>query len=282
MSIWGVAIVVIKYTLQFIDPISFLFYRFIITSVIFLLPFLFYLKKHPLPTKAIPRLFLLGTLSTTIVLLLLFIGMQYTTAMDVALISILGPILIVIGGALFLKEQVTSREKSGLTIAAFGTFLTVLEPILKRENRLTPALWGNFLVFASYLGWAAYTLLWKAESKKYHPLVITSFNFFSGLLTLTPIFLINKTFNFELLTFNFQALPGLLYMSLLSSVVAYFTYNWGVSLIEASEATVFEYIKPLFAAPLAVLWLKESVTPVFLLGALIISLGVFVAEYRHR
>lgn len=282
MAIWGVAIVVIKYTLQFIDPVSFLFYRFCLTSAILFPFFLFYVKKHPLPLNKIPRLLFLGTLSTTVCLLFLFIGIQYTTAIDVSLISILGPILIVFGGAYFLKEKVTKRERTGLSIAVLGTLITVLEPVIKKESYPAPALWGNFLVFASYLSWTAYTLLWKVDCKKYHPLVITSFNFFSGLITLAPIFII-KTLNLQLTTFNLQnALPGLLYMSLASSVVAYLTYNWGISLIEASEATVFEYIKPLFAAPLAVLYLKEQVTPVFVLGAIIITLGVFLAEYKPR
>lgn len=281
MIIWGVAIVVIKYTLQFIDPINFLFYRFLLTSFILLPFFLIYIKKHPLPWNKVPRLFALGTLSTTVVLIILFTGLKYTTAIDASLISVLGPILIVFGGAIFLKEKVTHREKLGLVIAVLGSLITILEPLLRNQNHSTSTLFGNLLVFCHYIGWAVYTLLWKAESKKYHPLVITSFNFFSGLITITPIFLLTlpTTHNPQPIT---QAIPGLLYMSLLSSVIAYFTYNWGVSLIEASEATVFEYIKPLFAAPLAVLWLKESITPLFLLGAFVISIGVILAEYKPK
>jgi drug/metabolite transporter (DMT)-like permease len=72
-------------------------------------------------------------------------------------------------------------------------------------------------------------------------------------------------------------------MSIISSIVAYFTYNLGYSLIEASEAVIFDYLKPILAAPIAVVWLGEQITLPFLLGAGIIAAGVVLTEYRpHR
>lgn len=289
--IWGVAIPVIKYTLNFIDPLSFLFFRFLISSAVLFPFFLMFMRTHPLSKRDLPKLFFLGILATTIVLSLLFWGMEYTTAIDVCLISVLGPIMIVFGGAYFLKEKVTGKEKFGLSIAVFGALIAVLEPLLKR-NAHHGALFGNMLVFLSYIIWAVYTLLYKKESLKYHPLVVTFFNFFSGLITLTPIFLIQKfpITNYKLFasqsSFGAQitppavAIPGILYMSIFSSCIAYFTYNLGVSLIEASEASLFEYLKPIFAAPLAIFWLKEEVTLPFLAGAVITTIGVTISAWK--
>jgi len=280
--IWGVAIVVIKYTLNFIDPLSFLFFRFLISSAVLFPFFLMFIRTHPLSKRDLPQLFFLGILATTIVLYLLFWGMEYTTATDVCLISVLGPVMIVFGGAYFLKEKVTRKERFGLSLAVFGAMIAVLEPLLKR-NAHHGAHFGNMLVFLSYIIWAVYTLLYKKESSKYHPLVVTFFNFFSGLITLAPVYLFKKLpfTNYHLLiTPPAAAFPGILYMSIFSSCIAYFTYNLGVSLIEASEASLFEYLKPIFAAPLAVVWLKEEVTFPFLVGAVIIAIGVAISESR--
>lgn len=278
MAIWGGAIVVIKHTLQFIDPLPFLFYRFWFTTLILFPPFYLYVKKHPLTSKSLPRLFLLGFLGTTVNLWLLFEGMKSTTAINVSLISVLCPIMIVVGGALFLKEKVTPIEKVGLLVAVLGTIITLYQHLSLEEGASQNSLWGIFLVFISYFAWAAYTLLLKKDSRQYHPLVITFFNFFSGLITITPIFLLSQSF--ESLLVQPEAIPGLVYIVLLSSLVAYFTYNWGVSLIEASEAALFEYTKPIFVAPLAILWLGETITPYFFLGLLLIAVGVLLAEYR--
>lgn len=281
-AIWGVSVVVIKYTLNFIDPLSFLFWRFLISTVTLLPFFLVFLKKHPLSLSDSLNLFLLGVLATTIVLGLLFFGMQYTTAIDTSLISILGPIFIVFGGVYFLKEKVTKQEKFGLSIAVAGALLGVIEPLIKR-NAFSQGLFGNSLVLLSYLVWAVYTLLYKKNSKKYHPLEITFFNFFSGFLTLAPVFLIK---NFAiihqslLITLPRAAIAGILYMSLFSSCLAYFTYNLGVSLIESSEACLFEYLKPIFTIPLAFFWLKEEITLVYLAGAVMATIGVAIAQWR--
>ena len=177
--IWGVAVVVIKYTLKFIDPLSFLFFRFVISTAAFFPFFLIFIKKHPVSKKDFLKLFLLGTLSTTVTLYLLFWGMKYTTAIDVSLISVLGPILIVFAGAHFLHEKVTQRERIGLSIAVFGTLIAILEPLLKRNQTHSQALFGNILVFSSYVAWTVYIILYKKNSFKYHPITITFFSFFS-------------------------------------------------------------------------------------------------------
>ncbi|NTV79075.1 MAG: EamA family transporter [Clostridiales bacterium] len=39
---------------------------------------------------------------------------------------------------------------------------------------------------------------------------------------------------------------------------------------------------PIFAAPLAVIWLGEKITPVFIIGAIIIAVGVFIAEVKKK
>lgn len=291
--IWGIAVAVIKYTLKFIDPFSFLFWRFLIVSAILLPVFLVFVKKHPLKIVDLPKLLWLGTLSTTACLAILFVGLKYTTAIDASLISILSPIMIVLGGALFLKEKVTKQEKIGLTISFVGAIIALLQPLLERQNAPPRAIFGNLLVFGHYIGWAAYTLLWKKDSKKYHPLTITFFNFFAGLVTIFPIFLYQRWTMIDwqksvllpvtpIFYINPKAWFGILYMSIFSSIIAYFTYNYGVSKIEASEATLFTYLQPLFAAPLAILWLGEKITLPFVVGAIFIVFGITLTEARKR
>lgn len=280
--IWGIAAPVIKYTLDFIDPVSFLFHRFFISAVVLL--FIFKLSKEKFPQgKELLKLSLLGVLGSSLGLGVLFWGIQYTTAVETTLIASMPPIFVTLGGALFLKEEITKKERIGLFLAVLGTTFIALQPML--TGKVLPLLhvWGNSLVFAYTLLWATYTLIVKKSEERYSPLTLTTITFLSGFLTITPIFLFQQL-NFHRISTEFlpnpQAWPGILYMALFSSVIAYFTYNLGVSLIEASEATVFEYLKPIFAAPLAVLWLGESITPPFLLGVGIIALGVFFSEYK--
>jgi drug/metabolite transporter (DMT)-like permease len=295
--IWGIASPVIKYTLRFIQPFSFLFWRFLIVSLVFLPVFFIYKKKKKikLSSKKVFKLALLGFLGTTLSLGLLFLGYKYTTAIDGSLIYSIAPIIVVIGGAIFLKEKVTKMERVGVIIAFLGSLVIVLQPILEGKAFALKNIYGNVLILLSAIAWATYCLLvCKTETReKTDPLVLTAIGFFVGFLTIIPIFLLEnlvlndylKSVYFStqpLFHLNPAAIPGILYMSFFSSVIAYFIYNLGYSLIEASEATIFDYLKPVFAAPLAILWLGEKITPPFLLGALIIFLGVLLTEYRPR
>jgi drug/metabolite transporter (DMT)-like permease len=69
-------------------------------------------------------------------------------------------------------------------------------------------------------------------------------------------------------------------MAVLGSVVAYFTYIYGFSKIEASEATLFTYLEPIFAVPVAIVLLKETPSLLFLSGAGLIVVGVIISQVR--
>jgi drug/metabolite transporter (DMT)-like permease len=288
--IWAVASPVIKYTLEFIPPFAFLFWRFLLTAVLFVPIIVVHHFKKPLnlkPKKVI-QLGILGALGTTVSLGLFFLGMNYTTAIDAVLIDCIAPLLIVAGGAILLQEKVTKLEKIGSALAFVGSIVTIIQPMFEGKAFASQNILGNVFVMLSTISWAIYCLwLRKVEAKdkdKTDPLSLTAISFFAGLITIIPFFVwenFSLTSSYILLPTPL-AIPGILFMAVFSSVIAYFTYNAGYALIEASEATIFDYLRPLLAAPIAVIWLKEQITIPFLLGAMIIFSGVFLAEYKPR
>lgn len=273
--IWGIATPVIKYTLGFISPFSFLFYRFALASLLVIIPLYLRFKKIKPLKKDYLKYLLLAFLSTSLNLILLFLGIQKTTAIDASIIAIISPVLIILGGAFFLKETITSREKTGIILILGGTFLAIIQPILGVKENPFINLIGNLLVLSSVFSWVAFTLLAK-KNKQLDPFLLTGFSYLLGLICVFPFFLAEKT------PLSPQALPGIIYMAVFSSILAYFFYLFGLSKIEASEATIFDYLKPLFSIPIAIIFLKEKITPFFLFGALLIILGVFICESRPK
>ncbi len=98
---------------------------------------------------------------------------------------------------------------------------------------------------------------------------MTMYTFFVGFVTLLPLAIIQAGSFFKLATLiiktPIQAHLGVVYMALLSGSLAYFLYQKAQKTIEASEATLFMYLSPLFAVPLAVFWLGEEL-PLFILS----------------
>lgn len=276
--IWGIAPPIIKYTLNFLSPISFLFYRFLLASIIIAAPTILKLKKIKLNLRDWLLYVFLGFLCTPLNLILLFLGIQKTTASDASLLSIISPILIIIGGVLFLNEKVNKMEKIGIAITVAGTIMTVIQPFFERNINFEKNILGNLLVLLGTLVWVVFTLLTKKNHKdRLDPLLLTGISFWVGLITVIPLYFYEKW-----TTFDLRALPGILFMSIFSSIVAYFAYIYGLTKIEASEATIFTYLQPIFAVPIAVIFLKETLSLAFIFGSALIILGVFICEYRFN
>ena len=284
-AIWGVAGPVIKYTLPDFPPFIFLSYRFFV-SIIFLLPFVI-IKGVKLPKnkRDLITLIVISLLGSSINLGFLFYGYKYTSVLDASILSSSSPLFVVAAGAIFLKEKVTKREKVGLLIAFIGSIAIVIQPLFEGGFFALQNLLGNILIIAANFTWVAYIILSKIELRhKVDPFTITFFAFLLGFLTLLPPAIIQSGGPGNLVT-NILATPlyphlGVWYMALLSGNLAYFLYQKGQKSIEASEATLFTYLSPLFAAPLAVFWLGEKVTTPFVVGVFIIACGVLIAEHK--
>lgn len=280
--IWGFASPVSKNTLKFLTPFDFLFWRFLLSVVLTTPIFLWYLKKHPLAPANLPRLILLGFVATTLNLSLLYTGLQKTTALETTLISSMSPLFVVIGSILFLQEKVSRRTLAGITLAITGIVFTIIEPFLaNRSASSATALEGNILVLLADLTWMVFVLVskkWIGEGIK--PFHVTAVSFYTGLASFLPItLLLNK---------GLPALPpptvgvifGIAYLAIFCSLIAYSAYEIALSKIEASQVDLFNYLQPVWAAPLAIFWLGETFGTTQAVGIILIVCGITLAEYR--
>lgn len=274
--IWGFATPVIKYTLGVTTPAVFLYYRFLITVIIMSPFFISYTKNHPITKRDLLWYIIIGFFSVPLCLMLLFYGIRQTTAIDSTIISIISPVVIIVGGALFLKDNITKREKIGIILTFIGTVLTIIQPIFEYKNA-TPNLIGNVLVLVGTLAGVVATLLYKKKSNHHlNPFVLTYISFVLGLIIFLPILLTESPNTIPALA----ALPGIFYMALLGSVIAYTLSNYGISKIEASESALFTYLQPIFALPASVLFLHETISTAFIVGSVFVLGGVIIAETR--
>jgi drug/metabolite transporter (DMT)-like permease len=283
--IWAVASPVIKFTLGGIDALSFLVYRFAISSVVALVTFILmgvHLSHSP---KVLIKLVIYSLFATSISLGLLFFGLEKTTVLEETLILLATPLLISAAGSYFLREHVTTREKVGMGIALVGTLFTVIEPLIQNGTD-AGKLSGNIFILLSLVATVIATILAKELLRDgVKPITMTNVSFLVGFISIVPFALVK--YGAPNLISTIVALPlpyqlGVFYMALLSGSLAYTLSSLGQKTIEIGEASVFTYLYPIFAAPLAILWLGEKVTPFFILGGAIITIGVIIAEYKKR
>ncbi|OGD81494.1 hypothetical protein A2572_02590 [Candidatus Collierbacteria bacterium RIFOXYD1_FULL_40_9] len=105
-------------------------------------------------------------------------------------------------------------------------------------------------------------------------------SFFSFLVSIPFFLLLSLITNDQNLNLPLPALPGILYMTIGGSIIAFWAYQEGQKRIEASEAAIFSYLKPIFTIPLAYFWLKEPFSLFTVLATSLILLGVYLSEKK--
>lgn len=282
--IWGIAGPVIKFTLQGIGPFVFLSYRLLVSAFVATLYFLFFTKKRNLKPKVSIRLIIYGLLGITFALGFLFIGLDKSTVLEMGLIGAVEPLVIVAAGAILLNEKVSRREKIGAGLAFSGIMLTIFTPVILGEADFVFT--GNIFLVLFLLSDASGILLAKEMVReKISPITMTNVAFIVGAATIVP-FTIWKTGMNSMIT-QITTLPlryhlGVWYMAIASGTIAYYMFIRGTKTVQVGKASLFFYLQPLFSVPLAVLWLGESITPLFIIGAITIAIGVFIAESNRR
>lgn len=281
--IWGVAGPVIKLTLSGIPPFLFLIYRFLISSLV-ALPFLIP-KIHLLKTKSFGILILFAFLNSTATLGLLFLGTDKTTLLDMSLISLIGPILMILMGYFLLHDHVTKREKIGILIAFLGSLVITLEPLTTNSHG-TERLMGNIIIFGSLICGATSGFLTKKLLREgFEPVFLINLSFVVGFLTLLPLFMFSYP-SFSVYDLVFRISPiyhlGVLYMALISGTLAYYLSAKAQKTIELSEQAVFNYIHPLISALIAIIILGDKLSPQLIIGGIIAAIGVIIAEVKKK
>ncbi len=278
--IWGIAPVVIKASFSQIPPIPFLLYRFIWVVGLMLpvgLIYGFHIKYYVRHRKLI----WLAFLQNAVVLLLLFLGIQYTSASLASVITALVPLLAMYIASRRLHEHVNHDEKIGVILTFLGFLGMIYVTFNLGEGNhllgLTLITLGNVIFLYSVLDLKAYFNKVRRKPKGFD----FSFNFLSFLLALATFAVVIVIFypdwinvhNLTLGLFNW----GVIFMAIFSSIVAMVGYNIALKYLEVSEVTYFTYLQPLIAVPAAYLWLDEKV-PVIptLIFSFMMLLGLYI------
>lgn len=305
--IWAAAGPIIKLTISFMPPFTFLFFRFSLVCIL-ILPFtIIELAKTKVDLHDYWKLFVLGLFSQSSIIFVVF-GLKYTTATDMAIIGSLGVLLSMAAGHYFFNEKMNNGVKVGTIIALVGTVIVILEPLLSDGNSTNPIpiglrIWGNVLVFLNniffllYIVWskisfgesnsiikkALHFIHLKPMATTYSASLITSITFYVGLVSMLPFTILENLdffgpINFDITQLHTKAILGLLYMAVLSSIVAYFFFEWALDYVTVGDTAILGYISTIFGIPFAFWILGEIPSSFALIGAAIIGIGVTIAE----
>ena len=204
-------------------------------------------------------------------------ALNYTATTNVSLIVCSCPLLTAVLLALFYKsERMRMRQVVGMLMALCGLTAVVLNGHFMLH--LSPV--GDALAAVACACWALYSVLMIPANKTYNALFITRKVFFYGLLTMIPYFLVHPEWPpFEVLL-RPQVVNNLLFLGVVASCLCFLVWTWVMDKLGAFIATNYVYVNPVSTIVFASLVLGEQITVFFLLGTVLILVGMYLADKR--
>ena len=274
MFIWASSFVALKSAMNDLGPFTVIFFRMLIAS----LCFLYFIKgflKYDFSKKDIKFILLLALFEPCLYFIFESKALQLTSASQAGMITSLMPIITAMVAGYFLKEIISKQMIFGSLIAMGGAIWLSLQGTSSIDAP-NPLL-GNFLEFLAMLCAAFYTVTVRYLSDRYSALFITAIQVFIGTVFFIPLFLyeyINIGLNMTVESFLWVA-----YLGVVVTLGGYGLYNYALTKIEASKASIFIYLIPVFTLFLAYFILNEKLSSLEFIACFIILFGVFISEF---
>ena len=258
-----------------VPPAALSFWRWTF-ALLLLLPLAWpHLKRDwPVLRANWPIVALLGALAIGSFNLLLYTGLQSTTALNSMLIQSALPALVLVAGALVMGDRTSLRQVAGVLISLIG----VLAIIARGDPAM---LWGlqlnigDAIIGGAVLLWALYSVLLRRRPAV-HPLSFLAASIVVGIVVIVPVYA-HELWSGRLIVPAMGSALAIAYVSIFPSFLAYLFFNRGVELIGSAATGQYMNVMPLMGAGLAMLFLGELLHLFHIAGLALIVAGIVVA-----
>ncbi|KXX84576.1 DMT family transporter [Bacillus cereus] len=279
-SIWGGMYVVSKYVLDFIPPLTLVWLRFIIAFVVLYGILKLAEKKQKKKVTIRKKDWLLfawiGFIGYFISITCQFIGTKLSDAHTGSLVTSATPAFMVIFAALILKEKLTARRLLSTIIATIGVII-----VIGWDIEIGSYFIGTIILVGAAITWALLSIYVKIASIQFSSLIITTYAIFFSLFFITP-FMIWELQAASIGTVNTYIILGILYLGIVSTAGAFFLWNKGLELLDASIGSLFFFFQPIVGSLLGWLLLNETLNSNFFIGGILIICSVLITTFEKK
>jgi drug/metabolite transporter (DMT)-like permease len=274
--IWGMAFVAIKAVVTELSPVNLALLRWFIAGV----PFLILLPiigrpKVRFERKDVPRLLVVAFANVAGYHLSLYYAETTISAGMSALLTALGPIFIAVLSYLLLKETAGRRVIAGLAVATLGTLILSVGSISASD---LSSYAGIFEALVTALCYALFAVLGKPLVHKYGSASTTIVAGLVGTAMMLP--LLSGSFVSQVGSLSFDGWVGVVYLSLLSTVLGYLMFYTLISRGAVTRLAIQLYMIPVISVIGGALLLGEGVTPAIVVGGGLMLFAVGITTLK--
>jgi drug/metabolite transporter (DMT)-like permease len=271
--IYGVTFTIAKDVMpQYIDAYGFILLRVSGAMLLFWLSWLF-MPKEKIAFNDFPRIIAAAFFGVAFNMLTFFKGLSLTSPISASVIMVTTPMIVLVLSAIIMKERMRKRMVIGIILGLIGTGSLILYG--RSIGSATNASLGNILVFVNAVSYGFYLIIVKKLMDKYNAFTFVKWIYLFGFLMVLPF----GWSQFE--ATDWTAVPTLIYWKIVFVVVisTFITYLLNLLTMKELKPTtvaVFIYLQPFFATVFAIGLGKDELSPVKIISALLIFVGVYM------
>lgn len=263
-----------KRAMEELSPTTTILWRFLISGAMFVL--LLGMTPGPkLPPRSEWRKTLwLGLLAGPVNQLLFFNGLARTPAAHGALLYAMTPLGVYVTSLLQGQERPSARAVAGIVTAFSGVVVLLLGRGLASARG---SLVGDLLILGAVVAWVLYTTEGRSFAANHGPIRATAWSMVAATMLMLPLapFALRPD---EVLHASLAAQGSVVYVALLTSVVAYLLWYYALSKVPASKVAIFSNLQPVATALAAWALLGEALHWELAVGGVLVIAGVRLTQ----
>ena len=262
-----------------LTPFKLSFFRWILALLI-LLPFTYaqIIKDLEYYKKNILLMTVISILGVTIFNSFTYISLQTTLVINSTLMASVAPVMMIGFSWLIFRTKTTTLQFTGIILSLLGAFAIILKGNLNNLYNLYFTA-GDLWMLGAVVSWCLYSVLLKKIDSKTSQLANLEVMIIIGVIFIIPFYII-ESFNTSYLPSTGLDLAIIGYVAVFASIVAFFSWNKGVSIIGPNRASLFLHLIPVFSAIWAVSFLNEKFAFFHVIGVLFILSGIILSNIK--
>ncbi|MBO4290228.1 MAG: DMT family transporter [Lachnospiraceae bacterium] len=275
--IFGFSFMASRIAMAHTTPNMLLSLRFVAALLIMSLLMLFGAGRLKLKGKPLGRFLLLGLCQPVIYFIGESNGIKFTNSSFSGIMIALIPVITALLSAVLLHEQLKLKRMIWILCSLTGVVLISLT----QEGGAIQFKGILFLLLAD-LAAAMFTILSRSLSDDFTPFERTYVIMLMGSLFFTGFAVVEEGDNYaaalRAAVTDPNVLLPVLYLSVLSSVVAFFCQNYAATYLRAAQVVTFTNITPIVSVLAGTLLLGEPFSLIHIPGIVLILLGVYMVN----
>ena len=203
-------------------------------------------------------------------------GMMYTTASVSSIIQTSGPIFTIIFAIVILNESADKKKIVGSICALIGTIFLVIS-LDNNINLFDSSVYGNFLILLSGVSYAISSIITKKGLERKNPLQILGFSSLVGFIVLSVISSFERPLD-VIINLSIETWFAIFLLVIFPSFIALLFWYEAMINEDISRLVIYVYLMPVFAVIFSYILIGEIISIQTLLFAVLIIVGVALAQ----